>query len=37
MVAAYFNPLAGSYAFVFVLLGLRLWQRKWHRSRAENS
>lgn len=25
MVASYFNPLAGSYAFVIVLLGLRLW------------
>jgi uncharacterized membrane protein len=37
MVAAYFNPLAGSYAFVFVLLGLRIWQRKWHRGHAENS
>ena len=30
MVAAYFNPLAGSYAFISVLLVLRLWQRKWH-------
>jgi hypothetical protein len=37
MVAAYFNPLAGSYAFAFVLLALRLWQRKWHRDQAENS
>jgi hypothetical protein len=34
MVAAYFNPLAGSYAFVFVLLALRLWQRKWYRGQA---
>jgi TMEM175 potassium channel family protein len=34
MVAAYFNPLSGSYAFAFVLLALRIWQRKWHRDRA---
>jgi uncharacterized membrane protein len=37
LVAAYFNPLAGSYAFAIVLLALRIWQRKWHRDRAENS
>jgi len=36
MVAAYFRPLAGSYAFAFALLALRLWQRKWHRDRAAN-
>jgi hypothetical protein len=34
MVAAYFNPLAGSYAFIFALLALRLWQRRWHRNHA---
>jgi len=36
MVASYFNPLAGSYAFIFVLLALRLWQRRWHRKNAVN-
>jgi uncharacterized membrane protein len=36
LVAAYFNPLAGSYAFAIVLLALRLWQRKWHRARTAN-
>jgi uncharacterized membrane protein len=36
MVASYFNPLAGSYAFVVVLLALRLWQRKWHRDKTMN-
>jgi TMEM175 potassium channel family protein len=36
MVASYFNPLAGSYAFIVVLLALRLWQRKWHRSQTTN-
>jgi uncharacterized membrane protein len=36
MVASYFNPLAGSYAFIFVLLTLRLWQRRWHRKTAVN-
>jgi len=34
MVAAYFRPLAGSYAFAFALLALRIWQRKWHRDQA---
>lgn len=34
MVAAYFNPLAGSYAFIFALLVMRLWQRRWHRNHA---
>lgn len=34
MVAAYFRPLAGSYAFASVLLALRIWQRKWHRDQA---
>lgn len=37
LVGAYFNPLAGSYAFVFVLLTLRLWQRKWYRRQATDS
>jgi uncharacterized membrane protein len=36
MVASYFNPLAGSYAFIFVLLSLRIWQRRWHRKNAAN-
>src|ERR1051326_8073242 len=36
LVAAYFNPLAGSYAFAIVLLVLRLWQRKWHRGQTTN-
>jgi uncharacterized membrane protein len=36
LVAAYFNPLAGSYAFAIVLVALRLWQRKWHRARTVN-
>jgi TMEM175 potassium channel family protein len=36
MVASYFNPLAGSYAFIFVMLALRLWQRRWHRKTAAN-
>jgi uncharacterized membrane protein len=36
LVAAYFNPLAGSYAFALVLLALRLWQRKWHRGQTTN-
>ena len=31
LVGAYFKPLAGSYAFVVVLLSLRLWQRRWYR------
>src|SRR5947209_8520441 len=34
LIAAYFKPLAGSYAFIAVLLLLRLWQRKWHREQA---
>lgn len=34
LVAAYFNPLAGSYAFAIALLLLRIWQRKWHRGQA---
>jgi uncharacterized membrane protein len=36
LVAAYFNPLAGSYAFVIVLLVMRIWQRRWHRNQAVN-
>ena len=36
MVGAYFKPLAGSYAFIFVLLALRLWQRSWHRKNVVN-
>jgi uncharacterized membrane protein len=36
LVAAYFNPLAGSYAFAGALLVLRLWQRKWHRDQVRN-
>ncbi len=36
MVGAYFKPLAGSYAFIFVLLALRLWQRSWHRKNFAN-
>jgi len=31
MAAASYNPLAGSYGFIVVLLALRLWQRNWHR------
>ena len=36
MVASYFNPQAGSYAFIFVLLALRLWQRRWNQKQAMN-
>jgi uncharacterized membrane protein len=36
MVASYFNPLAGSYAFIFVLLALRIWQRRWNRNYTAN-
>ncbi len=36
LIAAYFKPLAGSYAFIAVLLLFRLWQRKWHREQARN-
>jgi uncharacterized membrane protein len=36
MAASYFNPLAGSYAFIFVLLALRIWQRRWHRKNVAN-
>jgi len=36
MVASYFNPLAGSYAFIVVLLALRLWQRRWNQNYARN-
>ena len=36
MLASYFNPLAGSYAFIAALLALRVWQRRWHRSQAMN-
>lgn len=34
MVAVYFNPLAGSWAFAAVLILLRLWQKRAHRSQA---
>ncbi|HEY2169626.1 MAG TPA: hypothetical protein VGJ30_08380 [Candidatus Angelobacter sp.] len=36
MVASYFKPLAGTYAFIFVLLALRTFQKKWHRDHAVN-
>ena len=36
MVAAYFNPMAGSYGFILALLALRIWQRKWHRKQLAN-
>jgi uncharacterized membrane protein len=36
MVGSYFSFEAGSYAMVFALLGLRLWQRKWFRDQATN-
>ena len=36
MVASYFNPLAGSYAFILVLLALRIWQRRWHRNQVSS-
>jgi uncharacterized membrane protein len=36
MVATLFNPAAGSYAFIAVLLGLRLWQRQWDRRQTRN-
>ena len=36
MVAAYFKPLAGSYAFAAVLIVLRLWQKRAHRAQATN-
>lgn len=31
MLATIYRPVAGFYAMTFVLLGLRLWQRKWLR------
>ncbi|HKV91600.1 MAG TPA: TMEM175 family protein, partial [Candidatus Angelobacter sp.] len=34
MVAAYFNPLAGSWAFAAVLILLRIWQKRAHRAQA---
>jgi len=35
MLAVHFiNPEAGFYAMAVVLLGLRLWQRMWHRRQA---
>jgi TMEM175 potassium channel family protein len=34
LVATYFNPLTGSYAFIFALLFLRVWQRRWHRKQT---
>jgi hypothetical protein len=36
LVASYFNPLAGSYALSFVVLALRVWQRRWHRNHPAN-
>jgi len=36
MVAVIFSPLAGSYAFIVVVLALRLWQRRWLRAQAKN-
>jgi uncharacterized membrane protein len=36
MVASYFNPLAGSYAFVGMMVALRAWQRRWHRNHPVN-
>jgi TMEM175 potassium channel family protein len=36
MAASYFKPLAGSYAFILVLLMLRIWQRRWHRKNVTN-
>jgi uncharacterized membrane protein len=36
MVASYFSPLAGSYAFIFTLLGLRIWQRISYRKQITN-
>lgn len=37
MVAVIFSPIAGSYAFIVVLLGMRVWQRRWLRSQTLNS
>jgi uncharacterized membrane protein len=37
LVAAYFNPIAGSYAFISVLLVLRLWQRKQYRDQEKKA
>jgi hypothetical protein len=35
MLAVHFiNPQAGFYAMAVVLIGLRLWQRIWHRRQA---
>lgn len=36
LVTAYFSPLAGSYAFICVLMLLRIWQRKWYRKQITN-
>jgi uncharacterized membrane protein len=36
MAAVTYNPEAGFYAFIFVLLSLRIWQRRWHRKNAAN-
>jgi len=36
MVVAYFKPLLGSYAFAIVLVALRVWQRRAHRTAAMN-
>ncbi|MGZ7092121.1 MAG: TMEM175 family protein [Candidatus Angelobacter sp.] len=36
MVGSYFSFQAGSYAMLFALLGLRIWQRRWHRNQVTN-
>jgi uncharacterized membrane protein len=36
MAGSYFSFEAGSYAMLFVLLGLRLWQRRWYRDQVAN-
>jgi uncharacterized membrane protein len=36
MVGSYFSFEAGSYAMLFALLGMRVWQKKWHRSQITN-
>jgi len=36
MAAVVYNPVAGFYAFIFVLLSLCIWQRRWHRKSVAN-
>jgi uncharacterized membrane protein len=36
MVGSYFSFEAGSYAMLFALLGMRVWQKKWHRNQITN-